>query len=351
MKKLLLILLIITFSASMVFMGIGCKAATEETTATATTETEAAVEGTTEQYHFVSILWSTADPNIGWITKPAEDYMVLNSNVVIDSVGPAEYDAAGHLEFLETAIANEVDGIYMHVSDPTVLAPAFEEAAAAGIPIVTHTGRFDTSILPENLWLANVGWDELKMGSEPAKYLIENYDTPKHVVATLAHLGHAGQELRCQGFEQELPDGVEFEKLPIGDDPTAAKEILTAFFTANPDVEVVFNTNSLSEAWTVGALEELGMAENIIQIGTSDSPADIEGILQGKITFTNGIQFYLNGWYPPHVLYTYLKTGLPGPKYLEQSIVIVNKDTAQAAKDMIISITGQQAYDDANPWK
>jgi ribose transport system substrate-binding protein len=301
------------------------------------------------KYHFISILWMQGDPNLNWIIKSGQDYMAMNKDVDIEFTGPQNYDVTKHLEFLEAAIAKKPDGIYMHVSDPTTLKPAFEKAKKEGIPIVTHTGRFSTDILTPDLWLANVGWDEIQMGAQPAKYLLKNYGAPVHVASIQTVAGHAGQELRSKGFEQELPPGSKYTKVPIGEEPTKARELTIAFFQANPDVDVVFHSTSLAMPWVISALEEIGRT-NIIHIGTSDSPADIEGIILGKVAFTNGIQFYLNGWYPPHVLYTYLKTGLTGPKYLEQEVMIVNKDNAEFTKQMIINIIGKEAYDNANPW-
>jgi len=80
------------------------------------------------KYHFISILWMQGDPNLNWIIKSGQDYMAINKDVDIEFTGPQNYDVTKHLEFLEAAIAKKPDGIYMHVSDPTTLKPAFEKA-------------------------------------------------------------------------------------------------------------------------------------------------------------------------------------------------------------------------------
>ncbi len=348
MRKLLPIIFLFLFVITFTMAGIGCSPETDAEPVPAQEDPAEVVAQT--KYLFKSILWMQGDPNLNWIIMSGQDYERVNQNVEIDVTGPENYDVTKHLEFLEAAIAAKPDGIFMHVSDPTTLKPAFERAKQEGIPIVTHTGRFNTDILTPDLWLANVGWDEVQMGAKPAQYLLENYGNPVHVASIQTVAGHEGQELRSLGFESELPDGSKYTKVPVGEEPTKARESAISFFQANPDVDVVFHSTSLAMPWVIGAMEEIGMTEDIIHIGTSDSPADIEGIIQGKVNFTNGIQFYLNGWYPPHILYTYLETGLTGPKYFEQEVMIVTEDTAEYHKQMIIDTLGQAAYDDANPW-
>jgi ABC-type sugar transport system substrate-binding protein len=167
----------------------------------------------------------------------------------------------------------------------------------------------------------------------------------------MAHVGHVGQEIRVSGFQQELPPESKLSKVPIGDDPAKGYEALVAFFRANPDVDVAFNTSSLATPWVLRACKEIGISDKVIQIGTDDAPTNLEGILNGDITFTNGIQFYLNGWFPPEVLYLYNERGLIADRYLQQSIVIIDETNVNEAKEMVINTIGQKAYDDMNPFK
>lgn len=57
-----------------------------------------------------------------------------------------------------------------------------------------------------------------------AKRLLQDVPAPARVAYLFAHTGHAGHEMRAQGFFDAMPAGTQSDKVVIGEEPQAAND-------------------------------------------------------------------------------------------------------------------------------
>jgi len=342
---------------------IGCKPeAAEETTegATAVEETaeetvaeEVVAEETEPTYTFHHLLWGMDDANVKWHIASAEAYMAMNSDVRIEYSGPETYDPALHAQFLDTIIASEPDGIFLHISDVDTLLPGLQRAADAGIPVMSVTShppseeanaKLEGLILP--CW---VGSDESLIGGAMGEYLLSILPEPEHVIYLITTPGHAGHEARAQAFFDSMPAGTVTEKVATGQDPEQFKDILRAYLTDNPDVDCIFGM-ILCNKWVADVLEEMGKTD-IIYFTSDEAPSSLDGIKLGYVTATFAQEFPIQGQLAYNIMYLYKKSGMcpiqpiiTGPSIVDESNVDIMIELAKNA-------LGEDVYRESSPFE
>ena len=339
--------------------GVKTAVETSEAEATAAETTAAETTAATEKsegykYTFYHLLWGMTDPNVKWHIANAEAYMKVNSQVKIETVGPENYDPAEHAKFMDTIMAANPDGILLHISDVDTLLPSLQAAKEKGIPVMSVTSHppseEDNAKLKGLVLPSWVGADESLIGGVMGKRVLEEGGfVPKHVVYTIATPGHAGHEMRAQGFFDSMPEGVKTTKLATGEEPTQFKDILRSFLVENPDVNVIF-TFLMCNKWVADVVEELDMKDKIILLTADDAPSSIEGILKGYYLATFGQEFGIQGQLAYHILYLYKEAGVCPIEPIITGPLVIDESNAQLVKDQIINVLGEEYYNQESPW-
>ena len=303
------------------------------------------------KYTFYHLLWDVTDPNVQWHIRGGEAFMKVNPEVEIKFVGPTKYDPTEHAKFLDTILKANPDGICLHVSSVDALLPGLREAKKRGIPVVSVTSHpplaADDAKL-KGLYLTWVGADEGLIGFRLGERVLEEGIKPVHAAFLLAHVGHAGMEARAAGFFKSMPQGVKTDKVAIGEEPSHAKDVIRSFLAANTDVNVMFIGSAAANKWVWDVVND--MKRTITIVTADESPTSLEAVIQGKFLATFSQEFPIQAQLAYEVLYLYGEANMAPVAPMITGPLVVDKNNAQAIKDMLIKFMGKDAYSKQSPW-
>lgn len=303
-----------------------------------------------EQHTFYHLLWSMSDPNVQHHIRAGEEYMKSHPNVRIEYVGPESYDPAQHARFLDTIINAHPDGIALHISDPDALLDGLKAAKSAGIPVVSVTSHPPTeedNAKLDGLYVTWVGADERLIGERMGERLLEDVQ-PTRVAYFMTHLGHAGHEMRAEGFFSAMPEGVAAERVAVGDEPTAAMDIMRSYIQSNPDLGAIFGAAPMNK-WVTDVLAQLGRTD-IKYITSDESPTSLECILAGLCFASFSQSFPIQAPFAYDVLYYYIRTGMAPVSPIVTGPLVIDSANAQQFKDITLAAFGEDTYFRQSPY-
>lgn len=230
---------------------------------------------------------------------------------------------------METAIANEVDGIAVCLVDAEAFNKPTDDALSIGIPVIGYNA--DTS---PNSRLAYVGQSLYQSGYNIAQKWIPMVPAGSKVMLSIATPGSLNLQPRLDGYIQAIKDAgdpVTYEVLDSGVDQATQESRIEAFYLANTDVMGYFGTGA-TDSLAVGKLsQKYGLAETgVITAGYDLLPETIELIASGDMTFTTDQQPYLQGFIPTLQLYLYnLSGGAVAPANTDTSLAYVDSSNVE----------------------
>ena len=116
---------------------------------------------------------------------------------------------------------------------------------------------------------------------------------------------------RCQGFADGL--GEDLNMVEVSKDYNDIKNTVLAYMTSNPGTGAVMSVGPTGCDPTIEAIEELGLAGEVV-VGCFDlSPAIVQGVIDGTVAYAIDQQQFLQGYLPIIVLNLMHRNGtLPG---------------------------------------
>ena len=193
------------------------------------------------------------------------------------------------------------------IPDASILGGPIAAAAAAGIPVISINSGSDVSA--ELGAIMHVGQPEydagLGGGQKTAGLGGSNGVCFNHEAFNTALLD------RCQGFAVGL--GEELNMVEVSKDFNDIKNTVSAYLTSNPDTGAIMSVGPTGCDPTIEAVEELGLAGEIV-LGCFDlSPGIVQGVINGTVAYAIDQQQFLQGYFPVVVLYLNHRNGtLPG---------------------------------------
>lgn len=197
-----------------------------------------------------------------------------------------------HLDFVQDAISNNVAGIAVAPMDPDMFDRRIEEAANAGIPVVT----FDTDVATISNRVSYVGTDNVLagqyLGRRAAEHLISQGITEGSIAMVMTNSSQTTfinrQNGIVEGFNEAMEDNAgNFRWLSaIADDDQAAISMqqLEGQMVDNADMVAVFSLGS--EGPTVGtmqAIRSLNRGFEIHHFGFDFTPTWLDGVEEGLV--------------------------------------------------------------------
>ncbi|MDQ3767643.1 MAG: sugar ABC transporter substrate-binding protein [Actinomycetota bacterium] len=248
--------------------------------------------------------------------------------VTVEDLAPEQFSVEEVVNQLDSAIAAEPDGLIVTITDARALEGPLRRAIDQGIPVIAINVpdfRPEGERIP---YLFYVGGDEELGGRVTAERLLEER-TPKRAVCAIHDVGHVGLEARCKGFTDVMKQqGVEVDKLPIGEDPTQASEQLGNYFESQPDTDALFTLGPVGMTPAIKVLNDEGLADKVIHATFDFTSEGVEAIQDGNIISTVDQQQYLQGYLPvmylkEYVLHSFLPADdvLTGPYIVDDSNV------------------------------
>lgn len=184
------------------------------------------------------------------------EYYITNSNEDINK----------QISDMQDLITKKVDAIVITAASPTALAPVVEEAAEAGIKVVS----FD-NVVETDEQVATVGIDETEFGRIGAEWLADKLGGKGKIVVLNGVAGTATDSARWGGAEEvfkQYPDIEVLGSANAGWDYAQGKAAMESMLSAYPEIDGV---------WSQGGAMTQGAIDAFIAAGRDLVPMTSEG--------------------------------------------------------------------------
>lgn len=237
-------------------------------------------------------------------------------------------DAVAEAEIIDTAVAQQVDGLIITILDPDVVGPAVQRAVDAGIPVITANAGAKAS--PQYGGLYHVGQDDYTSGHGAGALAKEAGVTTHACFVNVA--SNLSLRERCRGYAEAL--GLELNVVEITSDPTEAKTRAASALIANAAIDGAIATDPVACAAVADAVDEVGITGRV-HLSCFDNSADVsDAIADERVAFTIDQQQYLQGFYPVIGLYLYNKYGLVSGANILTGPGFINKDNLDTVREL-----------------
>ncbi len=211
-------------------------------------------------------------------------------------------DPNAQSQAIDSAVAQEVDGLVVSMANPNGVKGSVERAVAKGIPVVTiNSGEAESA---EFGALEHVGQSEETAGEGAGEQLAENGVT--NVLCVIHEAGNIGLEERCRGAAATLGGTVSNLQVDVSN-LAEAESTMTSALQADPSIDGVLTLNN-----GVGssAVDAVAAAKSEAKVATFDVDANVvKAVQDGTILFAVDQQPYLQGYLPVVFLKLYKTNG------------------------------------------
>ena len=283
MKKFVIWLLTVVFLISILFVGVGCKATTTETTAaaetTAVAETTATSASTEEVYVWASVLTEITyfiDHKLGLDAASKE------LGVKTKIIGPVEYDIQAMIVAIEQEIPNKPAGM-MIIGWDKALESTINQILEAGIPVVT----LDADVATSNR-LIFIGTGNYGAGFAGGEMLAKAIGE-KGKVALLSSPTLSNLMERERGYKDALAQYPDIEVVTVADDGSdigKSAQAAAGIMGANPDLAGFGCVGSEGGKGVAAAVKEAGKAGTIKIVSMDRDVETLDFIKNGVIDAT-----------------------------------------------------------------
>ena len=247
-------------------------------------------------------------------------------------------------DFLDDAMARNVDGLGITCPDPEAIRENIERAHAAGIAIIVlNTADPNAGTDAALPTLFYIGASEYLGGQANARAVLktarERDIDLKQAVCPIQEVGHSGLEARCAGFRDVLePAGVAVDGLTISNNVEESAGLLSAYFLGHPQSRAIATLGPLPADAFYLFVDDMGKEPGAILHVTHDtSQAIFDHIELGYTIQAIDQQPYLQGYLTVLFLYLNREFGLSlasdaltGPFVIDRSNVSLIEQLVQA---------------------
>lgn len=262
---------------------------------------------------------SAEDAFFNTIKKGVDDAaMVVQSHGgTVSYMTVPNYDNFGPdlVTLINTAIAQNVQGIAIPVWVPDAQLPALQEAAKKGIKIMlynTRTGDKQKDAIGINYF----GTDEVVAGIAGGTYFADH--GAKKILCVIHVPGAVNLETRCNGVEEGAKKkGVTIVRLPLPSslqsNMAGTSEAIKAELLKDPSIDAVVTLGAQSADAAAMAIEQAGVGDKV-KLGTFDMSASVlDRIKNGKQMMAIDQQPYLQSFLATTVLADAIDYGMEIP--------------------------------------
>jgi fructose transport system substrate-binding protein len=286
---------------------------------------------------------------VGLITKtetnPFFVKMREGAQAVADELGITLLTAAGSFdgdnESQVTAIENMVtagaQGILITPSDTAAIVPAIERAREQGVVVIA----LDTPTDPQEATDALFATDNYQAGILIGQYAREQFGDQPAVIALLNLApGITVGQLRRDGFLSGfgIADGdaqIVCEQDTQGDQ-AQGQTAMENCLAANPDINLVYTINEPAAFGAYTALENAGVADNVMIVSVDGGCAGVGGVIDGRIAATSQQYPLRMASLGVQAVFDYVQTGIAPSGYLDTGVTLITNDPTSASGEGVV---------------
>jgi ribose transport system substrate-binding protein len=251
-------------------------------------------------------------------------------------IGPSVIDDAQMVQAVENAVAEKPDAIITVPYDYSALANTYKEAKEKGIPILNTS-----SDSPAESRVTFVGTDNTKYGQLAADYIAKKTNNKANVCIMMAKLDVSNQLEQKTAFEAAIKEKYPDIKVVITEQDSAdAQTALQKYediFSAHPEIDTVFELESIGGNSAVKVFDEKGMTGKVNILAIDAIQETIDNIKAGKIWATMAQNFYKMGYVSGKFAMDYL-AGKSVPPVFDSGTLLITKDNVATYQDEMAKV-------------
>ena len=207
---------------------------------------------------------------------------------LVTATGKFDGDNESQITAIENMTASGVAGILLAPSDSKAIVPAVQAARAAGIPVIVLDSPLDPQDASDALFATDnakagqlIGeWAKAKFAGKPAVIATLDY-TPGVAVGTLRHDGF------LSGFGIADGDPSIVCSQDSGGDQAKGQTVMENCLQGNPDINLVYTINEPAALGAYTAIEAAGKQDQITIVSVDGGCTGTQGVADGKIDATS----------------------------------------------------------------
>jgi ABC-type sugar transport system substrate-binding protein len=230
--------------------------------------------------HFVFVTPLMANPYWDVVEKGWND-AAAKLNVEVDYIGPTALSLDDMIKYMETAIAQKVDGIATMALNAEAMKKPIEDAKAAGIPVVL----VDTDS-PESQRDAYAGTSNYAAGQTAGQFMAKITGGKATIAILTGRLDQPNLVARVDGFKNAIakyPGMKVVDMQPDDSDLQKGIQAAEAMLLANPGVDAMFGSEGFGAPALGKVVKEAGKAGQIRIVGFDDLPESVDYIKAGVV--------------------------------------------------------------------
>lgn len=256
--------------------------------------------------------------------------------VEVEVLGPsAETAVSEQIDMIEDQITKQVSALAVAPSQPASAIPVFDQAKAAGIPVVL----IDTDAQWDDK-VSFVGTGNYNGGKQAGEFIAEKLGKGGKVVILRGAVGDPTHDERSNGAIEVLKEkGLEILDIqPANSERGLGMTVMENILQVHPDVQGMFATN---DEMALGALRAIQAAgKEIITVGFDGSPDALKSIEEGELT-ASVAQNSFNIGYQGVVAAVKAVKGEAVDKRIDTGTKIISKDNVKEEQQKLKEILGQ----------
>jgi ribose transport system substrate-binding protein len=237
-------------------------------------------------------------------------------------------EVSQQVEIIENLIARGVDGIALSALDDQGLMAAIDEAAKAGIKVIT----FDAPA-PSSKALTYIGTMNEAAGYAAAEQLVKVMNGEGEVAVLQGGLGAPNLNDRFKGFERLLKEKAPNVHIVAREDEQGKMDLTVnkteALLQAHPNLKAIFGLSAEACPGAAAALKQQGKAGKIILAGFDDLPDTLAAIKSGAVSFCIAQRTYKMGWLSIEKLLEAVDHK-PLPKEVDTGVLMITRENADS---------------------
>jgi len=205
---------------------------------------------------------------------------------------PTESDVTAQIAQIEDAVVQGAAGIALAPTDPAALAPAVDDAIAAGVQIVfVDSGG-------SNEGVTFIGTDNQAGAALAGQFLCDNVAEGGKVALLQGIISTTTGILRADGGRASVIEcGLDLvAELPANWDTPMGQAVTEDILTQHPDLAGMFASNDNMALGAVEAFRAQDLLDQVTLVGFDANPNAAEAILAGEMEATIAQNPYNMGW-------------------------------------------------------
>ncbi len=256
--------------------------------------------------------------------------------IEVEVLGPsAETAVSEQIDMIEDQITQRVSALAVAPSQPASAIPVFDQAKAAGIPVVL----IDTDAQWDDK-VSFVGTGNYNGGKQAGEFIAEKLGKGGKVVILRGAVGDPTHDERSNGAIEVLKEkGLEILDIqPANSERGLGMTVMENMLQVHSDIQGMFATN---DEMALGALRAIQAAgKEIITVGFDGSPDALKSIEEGELT-ASVAQNSFNIGYQGVVAAVKAVRGEAVDKRIDTGTKIISKDNVKEEQQKLKEILGQ----------